>query len=148
MPPILKSTLIVAREKMLTYSNSTRFGLKFLGTIEPAEPLNKDEILELVKLHFMYNDEEINSIRDDSIKFWNRVNNLALFDIEKLGEYNKHRVAYFLRDEACNGEKEAIKVLENMMRRENWGVTTALLRHEVAFIFGQVYEHAQESGEV
>jgi len=34
------------------------------------------------------------------------------------------------------------------MKKENWNVTTALLRHEVAFIFGQVYENAQQSGDV
>jgi len=44
MPLILKSTLVVAREKMITYSSSTRFGKKYLGTIEPAEPMNKHEI--------------------------------------------------------------------------------------------------------
>jgi len=32
------------------------------------------------------------------------------------------------------------------MRKENRNVTTALLRHEVAFIFGQIYESAQKSG--
>jgi len=39
-------------------------------------------------------------------------------------------------------------VLEDLMKKENWNVTTALLRHEVAFIFGQVYENAQQSGDV
>jgi len=150
MPEILKSTLVVAREKMLTYSESTRFGKKFLGTIEPAEPMDRLEICEMMLKHF--GNTQDSEFLVTETEFWGLVRKLALLDISTLGEYNKHRVAYFLRDTASDpknpGCAEAVKLLEDLMRRENWAVTTALLRHEVAFIFGQVYDNAQSSGEM
>ena len=149
MPEILKSTLVVAREKMLTYSESTRFGKKYLGTIEPAEPMDRAEISEMAIKNL---GQEVSGQLGTEEEFWAVVNRLALMDIGALGEYNKHRVAYFLRDTACDGKNvgcaDAVRVLENLMRRENWSVTTGLLRHEVAFIFGQVYDNAQSSGNI
>jgi len=32
---------------------------------------------------------------EDEVEFWEAVNKLALIPIENLGEYNKHRVAYY-----------------------------------------------------
>jgi len=114
MPEILRSTLVVAREKMKSYSDEGRFGKKFLGTIEPAEPLDKAEINELVQKILGVNSTEEN--------FWVNVNKLALSPMESLGEYNKHRVAYFLRDQAClapntpeNSQiiSKSVEILEN-----------------------------------
>lgn len=148
MPEILKSTLVVAREKMNSYSSSTNFGKMFLGTIEPAEPLSREKILEEFERVLRLSTSEIDKIASDEELFWTNVNELALAPLELIGEYKKHCVAYFLRDQASMNNKNAIKVLENLMKIENRGMTTDLLRHEVAFIFGQVYEYAQESGQV
>jgi len=93
MPEILRSTLVVAREKMMSYSDEGRFGKKFLGTIEPAEPLDKSEIEGLI--------QKVLGVGSTQENFWENVNKLALSPMESIGEYNKHRVAYFLRDQAC-----------------------------------------------
>jgi len=147
MAPILKSTLVVARQKLLTYSESTRFGKLFLGTIEPAEPMNKDEILVLMEKVLDLSKEDVSQFEGNNDKFWEYVNKLAFAPKEDLGEYDRHRVAYFLRDKIeVEKDQNAVKVLENFLRQENREVTSALLRHEIGFIFGQIYQQAMSSG--
>lgn len=145
LPQILKSTLIVAKEKMISFSEESNFGKKYLGTIEPAEPFTLTEIKNLMTkfLGISENAEEL-SIPG---KFWELVEKLVLMDLEKFGEYNKHRLAYFFRDQVdeLTDKNKPIEMLELLICGKNRDVTTALLRHEVAFIFGQVYDHAQRS---
>merc|ERR1712178_561059 len=138
MAPILKSTLVVATQKLLTYSESTRFGKLFLGTIEPAEPMNKQEILVLMEKTLDLSKEDVSQFEGNDDKFWEFVNKLAFAPLDRLGEYDRHRVAYFLRDKiAVEKDQNAIKVVENFLRPENRNVVSALLRHEIGFIFGQ-----------
>lgn len=109
--------------------------------------MNKKEILELMEKTWSLSQTDISELETDNQKFWDHVNKLALAPLENLGEYDRHRVSYFLRDKiAVDKDKNAIKVLENMLRKEHRDVTSSLLRHEIGFIFGQIYDQAGSSG--
>jgi len=91
--------------------------------------------------------EDVSQFEGETDKFWEYVDKLAFAPKDRLGEYDRHRVAYFLRDKIeVDKDQNAVKVLENFLRPENRNVTSALLRHEIGFIFGQVYQQAMSSG--
>lgn len=128
--PVLKSTVRVGIEKLKTFSEESRLGKKFNGTIEPAEPFNKSELLEFLKNKGV---EAAEQLQPDQL--YKIVQEKILSSYDEVEEYPKYRMTYFLRDEAT---KEAIEVLVSMLEPENRENVSELLRHEVSFILGQI----------
>ena len=126
---LLKSTVRVGIHKLNNYKSDTesRYGKKYGGTIEPAEPFNEVELREFLKI--AQDDQEADLVALAREKL--------LSSYEEVDEYPKYRICYYLRD---LNSKESKRVLAELMWKENREFISALLRHEVSFILGQIYE--------
>lgn len=125
---LLKSTVRVGIGKLSTFTETSRYGKKYGGTIEPAEPFNEAEVREFIEskgLESPKNQEEL----------YNQIHKLLLEDYSVVDEFPKYRLCYYLRDQADIRSKT---ILCDLMKPENRKAASALLRHELAFIMGQI----------
>ena len=90
---VLKSTVRVGIEKLKSFSEDSRFGKKFGGTIEPAEPFSRDEVVEYLQSIGM----NIAPVVEDEILV-QKIQSQLLRPYEDIDEYSKYRLVYYLRD--------------------------------------------------
>lgn len=125
---LLKSTVRVGIGKLETYGPNSRYGLKYGGTIEPAEPFNEQEVREYLKSLGC-------EVPQDKADLLNLIEKTLLRDYSEVDEFPKYRMVYFLRDLADQRSKE---ILCTLLKAENRKVISPLLRHELCFIMGQI----------
>lgn len=132
---VLKSTVRVGIEKLKGFSTEAKYGKKYGGTIEPAEPFDLAEVTEYLNMSLLDGDQT------EQLPLLERIHKKLLLPYELVDEYPKYRMCYFLRD---TNTKESKLILGDLLAPENREKISPLLRHEIAFILGQVYEGEQE----
>lgn len=125
---LLRSTVRVAVPKLKALNENSRYGKKYGGTMEPAEPFNEEEVRDYLQ------SKEIPDAQSHS-ELLNQVQAQLLKDYSEVDEFTKYRLCYFLRDTNDLRSKE---ILSDLLSAENRKVTSALLRHELGFILGQI----------
>ena len=125
---LLKSTVRVGIGKLETYHEGSRYGKKFGGTIEPAEPFNEEEVREYLKKRGL-------EVPQDFGKLLDLIEHELLQPYSVVDEFPKYRMVYFLRDIADQRSKE---ILCKLVSAQNRQVVSPLLRHELCFIMGQI----------
>jgi deoxyhypusine monooxygenase len=136
---VLKSTVRVGIEKLKNFTSESRYGKKYGGTIEPAEPFNEEELTEYLNMTML------DGSQNENLPLLERVHKKLLLPYSLVDEYPKYRMCYFLRD-TCT--KESKLILGNMLAPENREFISPLLRHEIAFILGQIFCGEQELREI
>lgn len=125
---LLRSTVRVGVPKLKTINENSRYGKKYGGTMEPAEPFNQAEVEEyLAKKNIptpTSHAELLEKVHEELKKSYDDVD-----------EWTKYRLIYFLRD---TNDKRSKEILSDMLLAKNRGATSPLLRHELCFILGQV----------
>ncbi len=125
---LLRSTVRIGINKLKTWTEKSRYGKKYMGTIEPAEPFNESELKEyIVSLGL----EE----PKDRDQLFTTIEQLLFKPYSEVDEYKKYQICYFLRDANDLRSKE---ILCKLMKPEHRDVISKLLRHELCFIFGQI----------
>lgn len=131
---LLRSTVRVGIMKLKEWKgeNDSNYGKFYGGTIEPAEPMTEEEVINYLEV-------DTNGLEGGELtKFLvERVREKIFVSYEEVDEYPKYRMSYYLRNVKT---EESKRVLADMMKAENRKFVSALLRHEVAFILGQIYE--------
>lgn len=130
---LLRSTVRVGIGKLKNFSEKSRYGLKYGGTIEPAEPFNETELREYIQSRGQPNPR-------DKAELLRVVEELLLKSYEEVDEFSKYRICYFLRDQKDKPSKE---ILCKLLKAQNRQVISPLLRHELCFIMGQINEGDQ-----
>lgn len=134
---LLKSTVRVGIWKLKDWKGEaeSNFGKMYGGTIEPAEPFTEEEVLEYLNLP----EGELTGLEGEELTRFlvGKVGEKLLLPYEQVDEYPKYRMCYYLRNAKT---KESKEVLATLLKAENRTVISALLRHEISFILGQVYE--------
>lgn len=125
---LLKSTVRVAVPKLKSLHKDSRIGKKYGGTLEPAEPFNEEEVRNYFQSQGLPDPQ-------NHAELLNQVQSQLLKPYSEVDEFTKYRLCYFLRDVCDLRSKE---ILSDLLSAENRKVTSALLRHELGFILGQV----------
>jgi deoxyhypusine monooxygenase len=125
---LLRSTVRVAVPKLKTINANSRYGKKYGGTMEPAEPFDATEVKQYLSSK---NIPEPAS----HAELLQRVHEELKKSYEEVDEFTKYRLMYFLRDTNDLRSKE---ILSDMLLAKNRAVTSPLLRHELCFIMGQI----------
>ena len=125
---LLRSTVHVGIGKLKNYTENSRYGKKYGGTIEPAEPFNEQETREYIK-SLGLEDPKTNA------ELLNTIESILLRPYSDINEFYKYRLCYYLRDQADQRSKE---ILCKILSAPSRPVISALLRHELCFIMGQI----------
>lgn len=91
------------------------------------------------------NSTQIDGDNTEALPLLERVHKKLLLPYEQVDEYPKYRMCYFLRD---LNTKESKLILGDLLAPENREKISPLLRHEIAFILGQIYSGEQELCEI
>jgi hypothetical protein len=124
---VLRSTVRVGIEKLKGFTSESRYGKKYGGTIEPAEPFNEEELTEYL------NNTLLDGDQTENLPLMERVHKKLLLPYALVDEYPKYRMCYFLRD---TNTLESKIILGDLLNPENREKISPLLRHEIAFILG------------
>lgn len=127
---LLRSTVRVGLGKLKSFNEKSRYGLKYGGTIEPAEPFNEAEVRDYIKSVGAGEPK-------DHAQLLSTIETLLLKDYKEVDEFPKYRMCYFLRDTKGKRSKE---ILCKLLKAANRSVVSPLLRHELCFIMGQINE--------
>lgn len=127
---LLRSTVHVGLGKLRNFTPASKYGKKYCGTIEPAEPFDEEEIRAYIKSLGLENPKDLAELQ-------NVTETLLLKPYAEINEFYKYRMVYFLRDLKDKRSKE---ILCKLLKKENRPVISPLLRHELCFIFGQINE--------
>jgi deoxyhypusine monooxygenase len=125
---LLRSTVHVGIGKLKNYHDKARYGQKYGGTIEPAEPFNDAETREYIKSLGI-------EVPESQAELLNTVETVLLKPYSEINEFYKYRLCYFLRDLADKRSKE---ILCKILSAPSRPVISPLLRHELCFIMGQI----------
>lgn len=125
---LLRSTVRIAIPKLKTMNENSRYGKKYGGTMEPAEPFDQTEVEQYL--------ESKNIPKPKShAELLEKVHEQLKQSYEQVDEWTKYRLMYFLRDV---NDLRSKKILSDMLLAKNRNVTSPLLRHELCFIVGQI----------
>ena len=127
---LLRSTVRVGLGKLKSFNEKSRYGLKYGGTIEPAEPFNEAEVREYIKSVGAGEPK-------DHAELLTTIESLLLKDYKEVDEFPKYRMCYFLRD---TKDKRSKEILCKLLKAANRQFISPLLRHELCFIMGQINE--------
>lgn len=130
---LLRSTVRIAINKLKDWNEKSRYGTKYMGTIEPAEPFNEAELRQYIVSLGMEDPK-------DREHLYTTIEQILLKPYTEVDEYKKYRICYFLRDTNDLRSKE---ILCKLMKAEHRDVVSPLLRHELCFIFGQIMNGEQ-----
>lgn len=125
---LLRSTVRLAVPKLKTINENSRYGKKYSGSMEPAEPYNAEEVTEYLKSKGIPEPKS-------NVELLQAVHQELKKSYEEVDEYTKYRMLYFLRD---TNNLQAKEILSDMLLAKNREVTSPLLRHELCFIMGQI----------
>ena len=125
---LLKSTVRVAVPKLKTINENSRYGKKYGGTMEPAEPFDEKEVREYFKSQNLPDDKS-------KAELLELVHQQLKKSYDEVDEFTKYRLMYFLRD---TNNLRAKEILSDMLLAKNRNVTSPLMRHELCFILGQI----------
>jgi hypothetical protein len=129
---ILRSTVRVGIQKLKVLSADSRFGKKYGGTIEPAEPFTEQEVTDYLNNTVWEGGDET-----EGLPLLERIKIKLSLPCSTVDEYSKYRICYYLRD-LCT--KESKQILASLFDHEKRQVISPLLRHELSFILGQIYQ--------
>lgn len=132
---ILRSTVRVGIEKLKGFNSESRYGKKYGGTIEPAEPFSEQEVTDYL------NNTLLDGDSTEHLPLLERIKRKMRLPYSLVDEYSKYRMCYYLRD-LCT--KECKEILAKLLEPENRQVISPLLRHELSFILGQIYQGEPE----
>lgn len=121
---LVSTTAKIAVEKLKIYKdNSNNYNKYLKGTLEPAEPFSQKQYDEFLSS---------SGLKEEHVYEW----------ILKptLPEYTKYQVVYYYRD---HFSEKTLKLYILLLSKDNTKNTTALLRHEINFIMGQLAEKGQ-----
>lgn len=115
-----------------------KFGKKFNGTQEPAEPLDHSDIEDFLK--------SLPNPRTGEI--FEQIEKQLLVPLEDkpLPDYLQYRLVYFLREDSKN--PKSMRLLAKLLDPKFRKVTNPLMRHEIGFIVGQLADQCLEIKEV
>lgn len=116
---VLATTVDLAIRKLETYnSDSNTYNKTVKGSLEPAEPLTPEKFATLLAQRGKTREQVCDLLADPT-----------------LDEFSKYGIVYFFRDHPSPlGERALLFMLD----KENRKKTSALIRHEVCFILGQL----------
>ena len=143
---LVSQTARIALEKIKNSHLVSRYGVKIPGSLEPAAPFSEPEFSQfLLDRGYLKEGEffmwpmvlslELDKVQE-TISNQGKLFERVLFDPE-LHEFFKYRLLYLLRDKA---DGISLVMLTRVMEKTQRQFTSALLRHEVAYIFGQLEE--------
>ena len=120
---VLKSTVEIAIRKMESFNpNANNYNQYVPGTSEPAEPFTEEQLSAYLN--------EIGKTEKDILE--------VLVD-SSIEEYKRYQILYSLR--LKKDEKSAV-ILASLLKEEYFDKVSELLRHEVAFVLGQLSQDA------
>lgn len=94
---VLKSTVRVGIEKLKSFSENSKFGKKYGSTIEPAEPFDREEVIQYLQSIGM---NIADAVEDDLLV--KKIQSQLLRPYEQIDEHPKYRMVYYLRDQATD----------------------------------------------
>ncbi len=113
---VLRSTVRIAIRKLENFKKNDNNYCQFNNNIEPAEPFSEIQLKKFLK--------EIGKSKKDL---------LELVLSKEIEEYQKYRIIYYLRNQ---GTELSMKILSELLKFKNREKTSALMRHEISFVFG------------
>lgn len=141
---LIRSTAQIALKKLEYPSIREKYGKFIPGSIEPGAPFDESELMLFLQekgyikegeffiwpMILEVSSESVDSMVESSAKPIDRM----LFD-DNLHEFYKYRLMYFLRNKM---DLIGTVLLTRLMEKDRWHKSSPLLRHEVAYIFGQL----------
>ena len=121
---LVAATARLALEKLRAYRPGDNNYNRYLkGTLEPAEPFTPAEYERFLQAR---------GLRAEDVFEW-------MLD-PALSEYCKYQAMYYYRDHFC---PDTLRLYALLLSKHNFARTSALLRHEVNFILGQLEQKAK-----